>query len=133
MYVFQSESLLYSCLNVKERLAQNRRNIWSLSVSDGNRTHNHLVCKQTLNHLAKLGIWLVWLNRWVFVCEISGCGWESRCCHLIRISLVMHGWLFKDIDIASLETLAMLANDWHFLKNPNIISYYFNPLKIREH
>ena len=29
-YAFQSESTLYSCLNVKEHLAQNRRDIWSL-------------------------------------------------------------------------------------------------------
>ena len=39
MYVFQSESTLYSCLNV-------------------------------------------WLNGWVFVYEVSGCGFESSCCHL---------------------------------------------------
>ena len=42
------------CLNVKELLAQSRRHIWSLSDSNGIRTQNHLVCKQTLNHLAKL-------------------------------------------------------------------------------
>ena len=30
-YAFQSESTLYSCLNVKELNAQNRRDIWSLS------------------------------------------------------------------------------------------------------
>ena len=33
-YVFQSESTLYSCLNVKELLAQNRHEIWSLSDSN---------------------------------------------------------------------------------------------------
>ena len=51
---FQSESILYSCLNVKELLAGNRRYIWSLSDSNGIRTHNHLVRKRTLNHLASL-------------------------------------------------------------------------------
>ena len=40
-------------LNVKEPFAQNRRNIWSLSGSSTVWTHNHLVCKQSLNHLAK--------------------------------------------------------------------------------
>ena len=30
-YSFQSESTLYSCLNVKELLARSRREIWSLS------------------------------------------------------------------------------------------------------
>ena len=27
-------------------------------------------------------IWPVWLNGWVFVYELSGCGFECRCCHL---------------------------------------------------
>ena len=51
----------------------------SSSVSDSNRiwTHNHLLCKWTLNHLTKLA-----LNGWVFVYNLSGCGFKSRCCHL---------------------------------------------------
>ena len=36
------------------------------------RTHNHLVRKRTLNHL----------DGWVFVYELSGCGFESRSSHL---------------------------------------------------
>ena len=39
-------------------LGQNRRNIWSLSVSGGIRTHKYLVRKRILNHLAKLVKWL---------------------------------------------------------------------------
>ena len=27
-------------------------------------------------------IWPVWLNGWVFVYELSDCGFESHCCHL---------------------------------------------------
>ena len=27
-------------------------------------------------------IWSVWPNVWVFVCELSGCGFKSRCCYL---------------------------------------------------
>ena len=50
LVVFQSESALYNCLGVQELLAQNRRNIWSLSDSNGIRTHNHLVRKWPLNH-----------------------------------------------------------------------------------
>ena len=53
-YAFQSESTLYSCLNIKELLARNRRDIWSLSDTNGIRTHNHLVRKRTPNYLAKL-------------------------------------------------------------------------------
>ena len=74
-YTFQSESTLHSCLNVKELLAQNRRKIWSLSDCNGIRTHNHLVHKRTLNHLVKLP------TGWVFVYELSGCGFDSRCRH----------------------------------------------------
>ena len=50
----QSESTLYSCLTVKELLAQCRREIWSLRDYNWTQSHNHLVNKWTLNHLAKL-------------------------------------------------------------------------------
>ena len=32
------------------------------------------------NHVSNL--WLFWLNGWVFVYELCGCGYESRCSHL---------------------------------------------------
>ena len=32
-------------------------------------------------------IWLVWLNDWVCAYEQSGCGFESRCCHLNTFSV----------------------------------------------
>ena len=136
-YAFQSESTLYKCLNVKELLARSRREIWRWSDCNWIRTHNHLVHKRTLNHLAKLAKWLscvvstylygafdcmflschvrvsewihtrvrdmiktysqmhrtdkysqhssiiwpAWLNGWVFVYELSGCGFESSCSH----------------------------------------------------
>ena len=41
-YLFQSESTLYSCLNVKELPAWNKHDIWSLSGSNVIRSHNHL-------------------------------------------------------------------------------------------
>ena len=46
------------CLNVNELFARSRGHIWSLSDSNGIRTHSHLVCKRTLNYLAKLAKWL---------------------------------------------------------------------------
>ena len=57
-YEFESESTLYSRLNVKKLIARSRRHIWRLSDCNGTRTHNHLVRKRTLNHLAKLAKWL---------------------------------------------------------------------------
>ena len=54
------------CLNVKELLGWSRRHIWSLSDSNRIWTHNHLVRKQTLNHLAKLPN--DWVVLWVLIC-----------------------------------------------------------------
>ena len=44
--------------------AWNRRDIWILSVCNGTRTHNHLVCKRTFNHVTKLTS----LAKWLSVC-----------------------------------------------------------------
>ena len=52
-YTFQSESTLYSCLNVKELLARSRLKLWRRSDFNWTRTQKHLVRKRTLNHLAK--------------------------------------------------------------------------------
>ena len=46
------------CLNPKEPLPRSRRQIWSLNDSSKIRSHNYLVCKRTLNHVAKLAGWL---------------------------------------------------------------------------
>ena len=81
---FQSESTLYSDLNIKKIFAQKRCNIWSLSDCNGTRTHKHLVRKRTLKHLVRLA-------KWVLICtvhltlssyKLSGCGFESHCSHL---------------------------------------------------
>ena len=57
-HTFQSESALYSCLNVKELLAQSRHVFWGLSDSHWTWAQNHLSCVPTSNHLAKLTNWL---------------------------------------------------------------------------
>ena len=75
-YTFQSESTLYSCLNVKDLLARSRREIWSSSDCNWTRTHNHLVHKGTLNNLAKLAA--IILAKWLSD-ELSGCGSDSSC------------------------------------------------------
>ena len=52
--IISCESTLYISLNVKELLAQNRRDISILSDTYGILTHDHLVRKRTLNHLSKI-------------------------------------------------------------------------------
>ena len=88
MYAYQSKSSLYSCLNVKKLLDRKRLEFWNLSNCNGARTHNHLVCKWKLNH-------------WMFVYEISGCGFESRCSQLIFIffgyCIMLKIWIYPII------------------------------------
>ena len=72
-YAFQSESTLYSRLNVKELLVWSRHVIWSLSGCNWTQNQNHLVRKRTRNHLAKLP------NVWVFIYGQCGSGFESSC------------------------------------------------------
>ena len=75
-YTFQSKSTPQSFLNVKELLAQKRHYIWSLSDCNGARTHNHLVCKRTLNHLPKLAIGFK--QDFVCVCVYVHPPWRLR-------------------------------------------------------
>ena len=42
-------------------------------------------------------IWPVWLNGWVFVYELSGCGFESSCSHLNVRSTLASSKEFFDI------------------------------------
>ena len=37
---------------------------------------------QTHNYLVRKRKWPVWLNGWLFVYELNGCGFESHCSHL---------------------------------------------------
>ena len=97
-YAFQSELTLCNCLNVKKLLAPNRCDIWSLSDCNGTRTHNRLVRKRTLNHLAKWAKWLscvvstylygafycMFLSLWSFdICSYR----ESRRSHIFLYDL----------------------------------------------
>ena len=75
-YAFQSESTLHSYLNVKELLAQNRLNIWSLSDSNRIRDYNHLVCKRKLNHLAKLAN--DWAVLWILTVPLKHIMYASQ-------------------------------------------------------
>ena len=84
-YAFQSESTLYNCLNVKELLARNRRENWSLSDCNGTRTHNHVVRKWTLNHLAKLAKWLR--------CVVSTCMYSAFDCMFLSCQVRVSEWI----------------------------------------
>ena len=73
---FQSKSTLKSCLNVKELLAQNRCNIWSLSDQTGQMIE--LCCEY-------LSVWCNWLYVLTMSCAhliMSHMHFESRCSHL---------------------------------------------------
>ena len=76
---FRVNLTLYSCLNFKKRLAQNKRDIWSLSDCKVTRTHNHLVCKWTINHLAKLQVITTQLNHLVRLAKRFSVHLQTRC------------------------------------------------------
>ena len=64
----------------QELLAWSRHHIWSLNDSNGIRTHNHLVRKQTLNHSAKQASLAKWWSvclrtKWLWV-RIPLLGWQ---------------------------------------------------------
>ena len=84
-YAFQSEFTLCNCLNVKKLLAPNRCDIWSLSDCNGTRTHNRLVRKRTLNHLAK---WAKWLS-----CVVSTYLYGAFYCILLSCQVQVSEWI----------------------------------------
>ena len=73
------------CRNVKKLLAWSRRHIWSLSDSNWIWTHNHLVRKQTLNHLAKLAKWLS--------CVVSTYLYGAFDCMLLSCHVQVSEWI----------------------------------------
>ena len=81
-YAFQSEFTLYSCMNIKELLAPNRRDISSLGDSNGTWTHNRSVRKWVVNNLAKLVNWLS--------CVVSICVYGAFDCMLLSCQYAFH-------------------------------------------
>ena len=75
-----SESTICNYLNVKELLAQNRRDIWNLNDWNETQNHNHFFCKRSLKPLNKLLLDLA--DCKVFVYELNDCGFKSCCSHL---------------------------------------------------
>ena len=127
-YAFQSESTLYSCLNVKELLAWNWRDIWSLSDSSGNRTQNQLVSKRTVNHLAKLTKWLscvlstysvrcIWLYVVIMPCTRFRVNLHSIVAWMSRNSL-----LLALIPLVSLKPCLRVNNI--LLRSKNLYLYF---------
>ena len=112
-YAFQSKSTLHSCLNVKELLAWNRREIWSLSDCYWTRTHNHLVRERILDHSGQFGqIFLIfpnfliswvlpfinsWSNSYILVClviiTLHFTFGERKICSTIKTSQILWTWL----------------------------------------
>ena len=84
-YALQSESSLYFWLNVKEFLAPNRRDIWTLNDCKPTRTNNQLVRKRALNHLAKLAKWLS--------CIVSNYRYGAFDCMLLSCHVLFSEWI----------------------------------------
>ena len=146
MYTFQSESTSYSCLNVKEPLARNRRDIWSLSDCNGTRIHNHWVCKRTPGS----GDWDKKTNRCQDGCE-PGTRWTiKRSTHfyleiptnatflnifpmiiLLKDMNYVHSWI-ECLFSQEIPNMRLAGRLRHFLQNWKILTQYPNILSIME-
>ena len=93
-YAFQSESVHYSCLNVKELLTRSRHKRWHGTNIQSKVTwqgwHDKGGMTRTYSQMHRTGkfsehssnIWPVWLNGWMFVYELNSSGFKSSCNHL---------------------------------------------------
>ena len=108
---FQIESALYGCLNVKELFALTRYNIWFLSDSNGIWTHNHLVRKWILNHIAKLVKWLSCVVSTYLRCNLTWVRIQLLPLKL-QISHLFRAWSFIYILYTENTYLLFLAFKW---------------------
>ena len=87
---FQSESKLYSCLNVTELLAQSRHHIWSLSDCNLIRTHNKL---SSLAKWLSVCLRTKWLWLWITLLSFRELNFfHFLLCYIIRITAVKKPW-----------------------------------------
>ena len=82
-----------SLVGTRELLAQNKRDIWSLSDYKGSRANNHLVHQRIPNHIAKLTA-----NVWVFVYQLIVCEFDFRYKHLHRNYMIKYTVLEYTVD-----------------------------------
>ena len=107
-YAFQSESTFYSCLNVKELLAQSRCKIWSLSGRNLTRTHNHLVLKRKLNHLAKR------LAKWAFLGLFTDGEWRAkRPPSLKSVTHILQWWNLAELYLSQRQSKKYINHMTH--------------------
>ena len=89
------------------------------------RPHNYLVRTRILNHLAKLAR--------VFVYELNGCGFESRCC--LSIERVQHNpetlnWVIKTIELCEKQCIAVRGYREDVVSNKNNCGDFLAILKL---
>ena len=74
------------------------------------RTYCHMHCTDKYSQHSSI-IWPVWLNGWVFVYELSDCGFESNCSHLnLRFRTCLE--LFKDKMVLRMTNFNILGVHW---------------------
>ena len=55
------------------------------------RTYSQMHCTDTYSQHSSI-IWPLWPSDWVFVYELSGCGFESSCSHLMTLYFSISDW-----------------------------------------
>ena len=109
-WIYTHESPLCSCRNVKKLVPLNRRDIRSLSDSNGIRNHRQLACKRTLNSLAKLTT-----DQWLSIRL-----WTKRLGVRILMLSFQHAIPLQALEILRLSWVSPLSEDFikinHFQK-----------------
>ena len=105
---FHNESTLYSLSECQETRCSNQVPYLEFIDSNTIRTHNHLVHKWTINHLAELATWLS-----VVVYKLSGCEFEPRCCHFALYLYEISG---KGLEVAKNVKISKFEGSWSELQ-----------------
>ena len=108
-YAYQSESTLYSYLNVNELLARSRREIWRLSDCNCSRTQNDLLRRNEHSTILP--------NGWMFVYKLSGSEFESSCSQLKQ---TLHN---KNEKMNKLKSDFMLQKAWIYRAKQSVIQH----------
>ena len=97
------------CLNVTELLARSRRHIWTLRYSNDIQTHNHLVCKRTVNRLTQLAKWLSCVVS-TYMYGAFGCMLLSRDVRKLEwIHTLWFSWMSKKLLVRSSRHIRNLS------------------------
>ena len=96
---FQSESTLYSCLNVKKLLAQSRHKIWSLSDCNWAQTHKPLSLQTNTQPFSQISLFL---NDWAMLRVLTCTVHLTVCCYHVTYTFQSESTPYSCLNVKEL-------------------------------